>query len=184
MSDRAPVPAPRARPRPCGAASGPGQASGGRERGPRDPAPRGRWAARAGRRETPHEKTARETGPEPESGGGSASGGRGGGERGSAARAGWGRLRMAAPGGWRWHCFLRAGGGVRAGGGPGGGIGGGVHCSESLLPSSPPSLSASFAPHSSLSCFSPLRPVCFSPSSLPTPFSPPASLFFFSLFFP
>lgn len=53
MSDRAPVPAPRARPRPCGAASGPGQASGGRERGPRDPAPRGRGTACAQRREAP-----------------------------------------------------------------------------------------------------------------------------------
>ena len=132
MSDRAPVPAPRARPRPCGAASGPGQASGGRERGPRDPAPRGRGTACAQRREAPYEYTQ----PRP-----SARDPAGAGERrqvgerparkrerGPAARAESGRLGVAAPRGWRWHCSLRPGGRSLGGRSPARGWGkGGVH---------------------------------------------------------
>lgn len=37
-------------------------------------------------------------------------------ERGLGGHAGCGQLRVAAPGGWRWHCRLWVGGGARAGG--------------------------------------------------------------------
>lgn len=92
-------------------------------------------------------------------------------ERGPTARAGCCWLCVAAPGGWRWHCSLRAGGGVR---GPSPGPT--AQCPFSL---------AGFLPSPSLPFFlSPSLPSLFSPS-LGLPHRPHLlSSFFLSFFHP
>lgn len=166
MSDRAPVPAPRARPRPCGAASGPGQASGGRERGPRDPAPRGRGAACAGRRGAPHEKTASEIRPRPREAASRRAAGAEAGERAHGAR---GMLLAVRGGPWRLEVALQPTG-------RGWSPGPTAQCPFSL---------AGFLPSPSLPFFlSPSLPSFFSPS-LGLPHRPHLlSSFFLSFFHP
>lgn len=167
MSDRAPVPAPRARPRPCGAASGPGQASGGRERGPRDPAPRGRGAACAGRRGAPHEKTASEIRPRPREAASRRAAGAEAGERAHGAR---GMLLAVRGGPWRLEVALQPTGRGRSPGPESG-----AHSSVSFLSCWLSSLS--------ISSFLPLSLSSLPLLSLARPSPPPPPTFFLFPFF-